>query len=148
MPLFLIHNRSVRFIWVEAAESTKEFLNISTDEKSRGRNQVNMASLMFQYFCFLVLYATLVDQTHCCLGKLYLPQKHVALFIFGDSFFDAGNNNYINTTTASQANFSPYSETFFKYPTGRFSDGRLIPDFIGKIILLHLIFFYILIIYC
>ncbi|KAE8077002.1 hypothetical protein FH972_015612 [Carpinus fangiana] len=91
-----------------------------------------MASLMFQCFCFLVLYATLVDRTHCCPGKQYLPQKHVALFIFGDSFFDAGNNNYINTTTASQANFSPYGENFFKYPTGRFSDGRLIPDFIAK----------------
>jgi hypothetical protein len=31
--------------------------------------------------------------------KLYLPEKHASLFIFGDSYFDAGNNNYINTTT-------------------------------------------------
>ena len=53
-------------------------------------------------------------------------KNHVALFILGDSMFDAGNNNYIDTTF--QANYCPYGETF-KYPTGRFSDGRLIPDF-------------------
>lgn len=55
-----------------------------------------------------------------------------ALFIFGDSFLDAGNNNYINTTTLDQANFPPYGQTFFGLPTGRFSDGRLISDFIGE----------------
>ncbi|CAN8288056.1 unnamed protein product [Cochlearia groenlandica] len=55
-----------------------------------------------------------------------------ALFIFGDSFLDAGNNNYINTTTLDQANFSPYGQSFFGLPTGRFSDGRLISDFIAE----------------
>lgn len=58
-----------------------------------------------------------------------------ALFIFGDSFLDAGNNNYINTSTLDQANFPPYGQTFFGLPTGRFSDGRLISDFIGEKIL-------------
>ena len=62
-----------------------------------------------------------------------LPENHAAFFIFGDSFLDAGNNNYINTTTLDQANFWPYGQTHFRYPTGRFSDGRLVSDFIGKI---------------
>ena len=66
-------------------------------------------------------------------SKLCLSEKHASLFIFGDSFFNAGNNNYINKTAAFQANFAPYGETFFKYPTSRFFDGRLISDFIGKI---------------
>ncbi|KAH0895140.1 hypothetical protein HID58_057569, partial [Brassica napus] len=44
-----------------------------------------------------------------------------ALFIFGDSFLDAGNNNYINTTTLDQANFPPYAE-YAKLP--------LIPPFL------------------
>ncbi|KAI3737771.1 hypothetical protein L2E82_27783 [Cichorium intybus] len=59
-------------------------------------------------------------------------RKHAAaaLFVFGDSFFDPGNNNYINTTTLDQSNFPPYGETYFRFPTGRFSDGRIIPDFI------------------
>ncbi|XAR49843.1 hypothetical protein NMG60_11004000 [Bertholletia excelsa] len=61
------------------------------------------------------------------------PSKdHPALFNLGDSLFDAGNNNYINTTTALQANFQPYGEIFFRHPTGRFSDGRLISDFIAE----------------
>ena|ERR1044072_2549996 len=63
----------------------------------------------------------------------FVTNKHVGLFIFGDSVLDAGNNNYINTTTLDQANFLPYGETYFKFPTGRFCDGRLISDFIGKI---------------
>lgn len=54
-----------------------------------------------------------------------------ALFVLGDSLYDPGNNNYITTTnTDFQANFRPYGQSFFTQPTGRFSDGRLIPDFI------------------
>ena len=82
---------------------------------------------------FLVLFVVfLVTPTHC-LGHQCLPKQHVALFIFGDSLVDAGNNNnYINSTTEAQANYGPYGETFFKYPTGRFSNGRIIPDLIGN----------------
>ncbi|KAJ0007222.1 hypothetical protein Pint_29426 [Pistacia integerrima] len=60
------------------------------------------------------------------------PKTQVALFIFRDSLFDAGNNIYISTTVCYRANFWPYSETFFKYPTGRDSNGRLFLDFIAK----------------
>ncbi|XP_027079443.1 GDSL esterase/lipase 2 [Coffea arabica] len=60
------------------------------------------------------------------------PKTTAALFTFGDSVFDPGNNNYINTTVDFQANFPPYGESFFKYPSGAFSDGRVIPDFIAQ----------------
>ncbi|XP_057459461.1 GDSL esterase/lipase 5-like isoform X1 [Actinidia eriantha] len=63
----------------------------------------------------------------------------VALYIFGDSLFDSGNNNYIHTTPLDQANFWPYGETFFNFPTGRFSDGRLMSDFIAEYAKLPLI---------
>ncbi|XP_058007477.1 GDSL esterase/lipase 1-like isoform X3 [Hevea brasiliensis] len=66
------------------------------------------------------------------------PEKHASLFIFGDSLFDSGNNNYLKNA-AGRANFWPYGETFFKYPTGRFSDGRIIPDFIAEYLKLPLI---------
>ncbi|XP_010040149.1 GDSL esterase/lipase 5-like [Eucalyptus grandis] len=56
----------------------------------------------------------------------------VALFIFGDSLNNAGINNYINTV-------SSYGEIFFHCPTGSFTDGRLIADFIAKYAKLPLI---------
>ncbi|XP_057981131.1 GDSL esterase/lipase 1-like [Malania oleifera] len=62
------------------------------------------------------------------------PEKnHAAFFIFGDSLLDAGNNQFLNGTEMGKAASSwPYGETFFRGPTGRSSDGRLIPDFIAE----------------
>ncbi|GAV61393.1 Lipase_GDSL domain-containing protein, partial [Cephalotus follicularis] len=56
---------------------------------------------------------------------------NVALFVFGDSLFDVGNNNVLNISILFKANFPPYGETFFRYPTGRFCDGRTIPDYVA-----------------
>ncbi len=51
-------------------------------------------------------------------------------FVLGDSTLDVGENNYL--PNAYHANFPPYGETFFHRPTGRFSNGRNVGDFIGK----------------
>lgn len=64
-------------------------------------------------------------------NKTCLSENQKPLFVFGDSLFDSGNNNYIKTTTFFQGNYHPYGKTFFKYPSGRISDGRVISDFIG-----------------
>ncbi|CAI0435141.1 unnamed protein product [Linum tenue] len=59
------------------------------------------------------------------------PENSPAVLIFGDSILDTGNNNYIETLVKS--NFHPYGEDFpGGLPTGRFSNGRLISDFIGE----------------
>ncbi|KAL6285304.1 hypothetical protein ACE6H2_009694 [Prunus campanulata] len=89
-----------------------------------------MANISFQVsvfaFCTSISLLLMATQSQGHLGF----DKHVPLFFFGDSYFDAGNNNYINTTL--RANYWPYGETFFNFPTGRFSDGRLISDFIAE----------------
>ncbi|KAK1390036.1 GDSL-motif lipase/hydrolase 6 [Heracleum sosnowskyi] len=54
-----------------------------------------------------------------------------AVFIFGDSLFDAGNNHYNNNCSA-QADFPPYGSTYFHHPTGRFTNGRTVADFISQ----------------
>ncbi|KAK3232542.1 hypothetical protein Dsin_004423 [Dipteronia sinensis] len=55
------------------------------------------------------------------------------ILIFGDSTMDTGNNNYI--TTVMKANHPPYGQNFPGHiPTGRFSDGKLVPDFIASTI--------------
>lgn len=87
---------------------------------------------MLRSHIILVFCATLLIPNNCQ-TDIRSPKNHVSLFIFGDSLFDAGNNNYLKHA-AFRSNFFPYGQTFFKHPTGRFSDGRLISDFIGMII--------------
>ncbi|CAI8596596.1 unnamed protein product [Vicia faba] len=57
--------------------------------------------------------------------------KVPALIVFGDSSVDSGNNNFI--PTIARSNFEPYGRDFPNgNPTGRFSNGRLAPDFISE----------------
>ncbi|XP_074290083.1 GDSL esterase/lipase At5g22810-like [Silene latifolia] len=56
-----------------------------------------------------------------------------ALFIFGDSVVDAGNNNDLDTLVKS--NFLPYGRDFDNHhPTGRFCNGKLATDFTAETI--------------
>lgn len=52
-----------------------------------------------------------------------------AIFTFGDSIVDAGNNHF-NKNCTVQADFPPYGSKFFHHPTGRFTNGRTVVDFI------------------
>ncbi|KAE8710308.1 GDSL esterase/lipase [Hibiscus syriacus] len=53
-----------------------------------------------------------------------------AFFVFGDYLVDNGNNNYLSTT--ARADSPPYGiDTSSHRPTGRFSNGKNIPDFIS-----------------
>ncbi|KAL0002871.1 hypothetical protein SO802_016652 [Lithocarpus litseifolius] len=57
--------------------------------------------------------------------------KVPAIIVFGDSTVDAGNNNVVPTLLKS--NFRPYGRDFAGgRPTGRFSNGRIPPDFISE----------------
>ncbi|EFJ10939.1 hypothetical protein SELMODRAFT_127225 [Selaginella moellendorffii] len=72
-------------------------------------------------------------------GSCQNDSQTPALFVFGDSLVDAGNNNYLNTF--SRANFPPFGMNFDQHrATGRFTDGRLIPDYIGDASFLNLPF--------
>nr|WKU61930.1 acetylnorajmalan esterase 2 [Rauvolfia serpentina] len=63
-----------------------------------------------------------------------------SIYQFGDSISDTGNYIRIlpNGPAAAAANF-PYGITFPGIPTGRFSDGRLIVDFIARVLGLPLL---------
>uniref|UniRef100_A0A0D9XHQ9 SGNH hydrolase-type esterase domain-containing protein n=1 Tax=Leersia perrieri TaxID=77586 RepID=A0A0D9XHQ9_9ORYZ len=57
--------------------------------------------------------------------------KVPAVFAFGDSVVDTGNNNYIRTIVRS--NFPPYGRDFPGHKaTGRFSDGKISVDFLAS----------------
>nr|CAD1821318.1 unnamed protein product [Ananas comosus var. bracteatus] len=53
--------------------------------------------------------------------------------VFGDSIVDTGNNNAILTLT--KCNFPPYGKDFVDHrPSGRFSNGRIPPDFVASLL--------------
>ena len=58
-------------------------------------------------------------------GPPYFP----AMFVFGDSLTDSGNNNKL--LTLIKANKPPYGKDFPLGPTGRFCNGPLSTDYIG-----------------
>ncbi|ESW04359.1 hypothetical protein PHAVU_011G088700 [Phaseolus vulgaris] len=56
-----------------------------------------------------------------------------ALFIFGDSVVDVGNNNH--QITVIKANFPPYGRDYENHdPTGRFCNGKLATDFTAEVL--------------
>lgn len=79
---------------------------------------------MFVTFLINILLLQLLNLTNAS------PSPPItALYAFGDSTVDSGNNNYI--PTLFQSNHPPYGKSFpSKLSTGRFSDGKLATDFI------------------
>nr|GME03564.1 GDSL esterase/lipase At2g24560-like [Ipomoea batatas] len=59
--------------------------------------------------------------------------KFTSILVFGDSTVDTGNNNYI--PTIFRANHPPYGLDYTNgIPTGRFSDGQLVPDVLAQLL--------------
>ncbi|XP_023533087.1 GDSL esterase/lipase At2g30310-like [Cucurbita pepo subsp. pepo] len=67
----------------------------------------------------------------CSASDLKISRSFPAILIFGDSTVDTGNNNFISTIF--KANYSPYGKDFPGHmATGRFSNGKLIPDMVAS----------------
>eukprot|EP00253_Pinus_taeda_P003371 PITA_03371 len=59
--------------------------------------------------------------------------RATALYVFGDSTVDPGNNNGLATIV--KANFRPYGRDFVgRKPTGRFTNGKLVTDIISGLL--------------
>lgn len=83
----------------------------------------NLASVLGVLFVFTLFHNPII------VAGQNIPA--VALFTFGDSNFDAGNRKFITTGTLPQ-NFWPYGKSRDD-PNGKLSDGKIVPDFIGKV---------------
>jgi phospholipase/lecithinase/hemolysin len=60
-----------------------------------------------------------------------------SIFNFGDSISDTGNEASLHPPMSSNS----HGSTYFKHPSGRLSNGRLIIDFIGISIYLYTFIF-------
>lgn len=82
-----------------------------------------------QKMAFKAIYWFLL--THFLLQISRVYARVPAIIVFGDSSVDAGNNNQVSTILKSD--FPPYGRDFYGgQPTGRFSNGRIPPDFISE----------------
>ena len=66
----------------------------------------------------------------CATKKPLVP----AMFVFGDSLVDVGNNNHLpNVNNSCKANYPPYGVDYpaSHSPTGRFSNGYNLADHLG-----------------
>lgn len=86
----------------------------------------------FSFFCLLLLLGCIVSSAQEDVapessrnGRELVP----AMFVFGDSLIDNGNNN--DLPSLAKANYYPYGIDFSNGPTGRFSNGYTIVDEIG-----------------
>ncbi|XP_048234298.1 GDSL esterase/lipase 1 [Ricinus communis] len=94
--------------------------------------ETNMSNLTSFHLSFLFIFACLLMAGKSHADHSRQAATNVVMFVFGDSLFDPGNNNDLNVSIIDKANRWPYGESFFNVPTGRFCDGRLIPDFIAE----------------
>ncbi|KAK9911997.1 hypothetical protein M0R45_035873 [Rubus argutus] len=88
-------------------------------------------------FCLFLFYITTCPQVHSAISsdhrhRLGQGQHHhdrsVKLFVFGDSYADTGNSGKVATGSWK----APYGITFPGKPAGRFSDGRVLTDYIAS----------------
>ena len=87
-----------------------------------------MQQNMFIFKVFWVIYLLTLQ---LFLANSYRAKSLVpALYVFGDSSVDAGNNNNLNTI--AKVNTFPYGIDFNNCSTGRFSNGKTFADIIGK----------------
>ena len=74
-----------------------------------------------------------VSLVFCLLAAAPAASAARAFFVFGDSLVDNGNNNYL--FTQARADAPPYGiDTPDQRATGRFSNGKNVPDIISCVI--------------
>ncbi|GAA0186263.1 hypothetical protein LIER_33551 [Lithospermum erythrorhizon] len=85
--------------------------------------------LTFFHFSILLLGGNLIGGVHGSTGHRHQKEKlYSKLFVFGDSYADTGNSR----KTVAGSWKEPYGVTFPGKPSGRYSNGRVLTDYIAK----------------
>jgi len=105
--------------------------NSQKDHSNMGNRTVITNSLLF--LCFFIFFSF----------ELLEAQKAPAVYVFGDSLVDVGNNNYL-PLSIEKAILPHYGIDFpTKKPTGRFTNGKNAADLIGEWFKIYSVFWVI-----
>ena len=85
-------------------------------------------------FIFITLTAIFILTTSLSSATTtHSPRPFKKIYAFGDSFTDTGNTKSVTGPTGfGHVSNPPYGTTFFHHPTNRYSDGRLVIDFVAE----------------
>lgn len=97
------------------------------------------AVLLLFYSCLVVAFFTIAPAAEaraggvggCSSNESSSSSAQLPLWVFGDSYADTGNLGDLGREL-THAWYDPYGATFPGRPTGRFSDGRVLTDFIAS----------------
>lgn len=81
----------------------------------------------------LIIFTITLIFSPSLISSAFTPKKFKKIYAFGDSYTDTGNTH--SATGPSSFNYvsnPPYGNTFFHHPTNRYSDGRLVIDFVAE----------------
>lgn len=85
----------------------------------------------FVFFAAISIFLAISSSAATEAGQPRRPFKKI--YAFGDSFTDTGNTKSITGPSGfGHVSNSPYGSTFFHHPTNRYSDGRLVIDFVAE----------------
>ncbi|OAY50282.1 GDSL esterase/lipase At1g71250 [Manihot esculenta] len=90
-----------------------------------------MMAITHKCVVFMSLLITILDWSNNNYGGVE-SARVPAMFVFGDSLVDVGNNNYLSSI--ARANYFPYGVDFSIGPTGRFSNGKTFVDILGEML--------------
>lgn len=98
------------------------------------KNMMSSATVRPWLMMMMISIVTLLFQVQQLAGA-QLQRQVAAVFVLGDSTLDVGNNNYLPSKDVFRAN-KPYNGIDYpaSKPTGRFSNGYNVADFIGPCI--------------
>ncbi|KAM0884533.1 hypothetical protein ACQ4PT_030926 [Festuca glaucescens] len=93
--------------------------------------EATLTTLPMRLVVAAALLATTASAAYAAAPQNRSSSCYPRMFSFGDSLIDTGNFIHYSKAPGSVSR-PPYGRTFFGRPTGRWSDGRLIVDFIVK----------------
>jgi hypothetical protein len=83
------------------------------------------------YFCFVVFF--FCSSNFALNSAVQTTSPFKKIYAFGDSFTDTGNTRSASGPSGfGHVSSRPYGSTFFHHPTNRYSDGRLVIDFVTE----------------